>query len=106
MNDNADWVLATDVGGFTRHFAAEALPVTIGGDAHADIRLAGVDGLVSIGMLDGVFFVQPSRDARNVRIAGEPVTGARKLADGEVVALDTRSEEHTSELQSRENIVC
>ena len=89
MNDNADWVLATDVGGFTRHFAAEALPVTIGGDAHADIRLAGVDGLVSIGMLDGVFFVQPSRDARNVRIAGEPVTGARKLADGEVVALDT-----------------
>lgn len=88
MSDGFDWVLKTDLGGFTRHFAAEALPLTIGGDALADIRLAGVDSTLSIGLLDGVFFVQPSRDARNVRIAGEPVTGARKLADGDVVALD------------------
>src|SRR5690606_24303272 len=47
------------------------------------------DGLLSIGMLDNVFFVQPSREARNLRIGGEPVTGARKLADGDVVVLDT-----------------
>jgi len=89
MNDTTDWVLSTDVGGFTRHFAAEALPVTIGGDPRADIRLYGVDGMLSIGALDGVFFVQPSRDARNLRVGGEPVTGARKLADGDVIALDT-----------------
>jgi formylglycine-generating enzyme required for sulfatase activity len=89
MSDTLDWVLKTDVDGFTRHFAAEALPVTIGGDSQADIRLAGVDGLLSIGMLDGVFFVQPSREARNLRVAGEPINGARKLADGDVVILDT-----------------
>ena len=40
MSDTPDWVLKTDVDGFTRHFAAEALPVTIGGDPRADIRLA------------------------------------------------------------------
>lgn len=88
MSEASDWVLRTNVEGFTRHFAAEALPVTIGGDSDADIRLAGVDGTLSIGMLDGVFFVQPSRETRNLRIAGEPVSGARKLADGDVVALD------------------
>ena len=89
MNDMQDWVLKTDVGGFTRHFAAEALPVTIGGEPGADIRLAGVGGTLSIGLLDGVFFVQPSRETRNLRVDGEPVTGARKLADGDVIALDT-----------------
>lgn len=89
MSDTRDWILKTDVDGFTRHFAAEALPVTIGGDPRADIRLAGVDGTLSIGMLDGVFFVQPSREARNLRIAGEPVTGARRIADGDVIVLDT-----------------
>jgi len=89
MSDTQDWVLKTDVGGFTRHFAAEALPVTIGGDPRADIRLAGVDGTLSIGLLDGVFFVQPSRETRNLRVAGEPVTGARKLADGDEIVLDT-----------------
>src|SRR5690606_4844248 len=88
MNDTLDWVLKTDVDGFTRHFAAEALPVTIGGDPQADIRLAGVDGLLSIGMLDNVFFVQPSREARNLRIGGEPVAGARKRADGDVGVTD------------------
>src|SRR5690606_38484867 len=89
MNDALDWVLKTDVDGFTRHFAAEALPVTIGGDRDADIRLAGVDGTLAIGLLDGVFFVQPSREARNLRIGGEKVAGARKLTDGDVVVLDT-----------------
>src|SRR5690606_33467839 len=49
----------------------------------------GVDGLLSIGVLDGVFFVQPSSEARNLRVGGEPVTGARKLEDGDVVVLDS-----------------
>lgn len=88
MSVAADWLLRTDVEGFTRHFAAEALPVTIGGDPRADIRLSGVDGTLSIGLLDGVFFIQPMRETRNLRIAGEHVTGARKLADGDVIALD------------------
>ncbi|MFO7286825.1 MAG: PEGA domain-containing protein [Gammaproteobacteria bacterium] len=89
MNDATDWVLKTEVEGFTRHFAVEALPVTIGGDPRADIRLSGVNGTLSVGMLDGVFFIQPTRDTRNLRVAGEHVTGARKLSDGDIVALDT-----------------
>src|SRR5690606_41630498 len=33
-------------------------------------------------------------------------THVAAAAPGKVTAIDTRSEEHTSELQSRENIVC
>src|SRR5690606_22177824 len=89
MNDALDWVLKTDVDGFTRHFASEALPVTIGGDPRADSRLGEGDGSRSIGLLDGVFFVQPGREARSLRVGGEPVTGARRLEDGDVVVLDS-----------------
>lgn len=89
MNDRLDWVLKTDVGGYTRHFAAEALPVSIGGGERDDVRLGGVTGSVSIGLLDGVFFVQPTRESRNVRVGGEPVAGTRRLEDGDVVALDS-----------------
>jgi formylglycine-generating enzyme required for sulfatase activity len=83
-----DWILKTDVAGSTRHFAAEALPVSIGGNARNDIHLAGVTGSVDVGLLDGVFFVQPDKSARNLRVGGDVVTGARRLADGDVIALD------------------
>lgn len=85
----SDWILRTDVGGSTRHFAAAALPVTIGGEPGNDIHLAGVTGSVGIGLLDGVFFLQPGKGARNLRIGGELVSGARRLADGDVVNLDS-----------------
>lgn len=85
----SEWVLATTESGHTRHFSAEALPVRIGGEAGNDLCLAGVEGSVLIGMLDGVFFVQPGRGTGNVRVDGEPLRGSRRVGDGMVVALDT-----------------
>lgn len=84
-----DWALATEQSGFSRHFGGEALPVTIGGDPADDIHLDAVAGSVQIGRLDDVFFVQPGRDTTNVRVGGAPVKGSRKLADGDVIALDS-----------------
>ncbi|HEX6996631.1 MAG TPA: PEGA domain-containing protein [Gammaproteobacteria bacterium] len=89
MSEQYDWVLATDVEGRSRHFAAAALPVTVGGEPGADIVLPGVRGVAQFGQLEGVFFVQPGRSTRNLRLDGELVAGSRKLADGAVVALDT-----------------
>jgi formylglycine-generating enzyme required for sulfatase activity len=89
MTTGADWVLATEESGHTRHFAAATLPVVIG-DAHgADIRLAGVTGYVQIGLLDGVFFAQPGKQTENARIDGEPLRGSRRIQDGNVIALDS-----------------
>src|SRR5690606_984032 len=81
--------LETDVEGRTRHFAAAALPVSFGGEPDVDVRLPGTRGSVQIGELDGVFFVQPGRNTRNLRLDGELVVGSRKLADGAVIALDS-----------------
>jgi len=85
----SDWVLATEQGGSTRHFAATALPVRIGGAAGCDIVLADIPGSILIGQLDGVFFVQPGRATENVRLDGELLQGSRRLVDGSVIALDT-----------------
>jgi formylglycine-generating enzyme required for sulfatase activity len=83
------WVLSTDFGGRVRRFGTDALPVSIGGTAADDITIAGVEGSIRIGTLDGVFFVDPPRGLRNLRIDGVPVTATRKLADGDVIALDS-----------------
>ena len=88
-NAARDWVLATEQSGFSRHFAADALPVSIGAAAGADIHLAGVTGSLQIGKLDDVFFVQPGRETSNLRVDGELVRGSRKLTDGSVISLDT-----------------
>ncbi len=85
----ADWILVTEHDGFTRHFGAEALPVTIGGSSGDDIVLAGVRGTVQIGCLDAVFFAQPARGTDLLRIDGEPIRGSRRLADGNVIGVDT-----------------
>jgi formylglycine-generating enzyme required for sulfatase activity len=89
MTNSADWVLTTEESGHTRHFAAAALPVGIGGAEAADIRLAGVTGVVQIGLLDGVFFAQPGKHTENVRIDGELLRGSRRIHDGNVIALDS-----------------
>ena len=81
-------MLTIEVSGETRQFAASALPVSIGGDSSADVPLAGVSGAIQIGLLDDVFFLQPGRNTRNLRVDGALVTGSRKLRDGEVIALD------------------
>jgi formylglycine-generating enzyme required for sulfatase activity len=85
----SDWVLATEQAGYTRHFDASALPVSIGGGERVDLVLANVAGTIQIGRLDEVFFVQPARDTENVRLDGELLRGSRRLADGNVIALDT-----------------
>jgi hypothetical protein len=82
-------VLSTEESGHTRQFANDALPVSIGGGATDDIRLAGVSGSVHIGLLDDVFFVQPRKQTENVRIDGELFKGSRRLVDGNVIALDS-----------------
>ena len=89
MTSGADWVLATEESGHARHFAAAALPVVIGDAQGADIRLAGVTGIVQIGMLDGVFFAQPGKGTENARIDGHLLRGSRRIQDGNVIALDS-----------------
>ena len=89
MRQSNDWVLCTKESGHTRYFEAESLPVTIGGRAEDDIRLEGVPGSLQIGVLDGVFFVQAGRNTANLRVGGELLKSSRKLADGEVIALDS-----------------
>src|SRR5436309_10121097 len=53
-------------------------------------------------------YTSPTRSARVVRLArSEPVFGSVNTAVGSTSpAASGRSEEHTSELQSRENLVC
>ena len=83
-----EWIVHTRIGDQERRFAQEALPLTIGAESDADVRLQDVTGSVQIGELDGAFFIQPGRDTRNLRIDGELVRGSRWLRGGETVALD------------------
>ncbi len=89
MSDAPDWVITTDFGGRVRRFGPDAMPVSIGGAAGDDITIAGVQGSVRIGVLDGVFFLDPARGTQNLRVGGEPVTAMRRLADGDLIALDS-----------------
>ncbi len=74
--------------GRRREFGAHDLPVVLGAGADADVVLDGVHGSIQIGRLDEIFFVQPGRGARNVRVDGELLTGTRALRDGVVIAFD------------------
>ena len=89
MSRANDWILATEESGYTRYFEAQSLPVTIGGGSEDDLRLDGVSGSLQIGVLDGVFFVQAGRHTTNLRVGGELLRSSHRLADGEVVALDS-----------------
>jgi formylglycine-generating enzyme required for sulfatase activity len=72
-----------------RHeFGAADLPLTLGAPADADVTLDAVAGSIQLGRFKDVFFVQAGRGARNVRIAGEPLSGTRELRDGDVIAFD------------------
>ncbi len=84
-----DWVIEARLAEEVRHFEADSLPIVVGGESSADIRLQGVTGSVQIGLLDGTYFVQPGRDTRGLRVDGELVKGSRSLRGGETVALDT-----------------
>lgn len=86
---NDEWIVQTRAGDQERRFSQDKLPITIGADSNADVRLQDVSGSVQIGELDGAFFIQSGRETRNVRIDGELVNGSRWLRGGETVALDT-----------------
>ena len=89
MMESETWVLETSAGADERRFAAEELPVLIGGSAECDVRLNEVSGSFQIDVLDGEFFVQPGKDTRGLRLDGDPVAGSRWLKDGETLSLDT-----------------
>ena len=78
---NDDWIVHTRVGDQERHFARETLPVTIGAESNADVRLQDVTGSVQIGELDGAFFLQPGRDIRpcNAKRLGNFIRGQRMV---------------------------
>jgi formylglycine-generating enzyme required for sulfatase activity len=78
--------LVVDQNGRRREFGPGDLPVSFGADA--DVVLDGVQGSIQVGRLDDVFFVQPGRNARNVRIGGVSLAGTRALRDGDVIAFD------------------
>jgi formylglycine-generating enzyme required for sulfatase activity len=80
--------VTVEEGGRRREFGSADLPITLGASADADVALDGVQGSLQIGRLGDVFFVQPGRGARNVRVDGEPLTGSRALRDGDTIAFD------------------
>jgi formylglycine-generating enzyme required for sulfatase activity len=80
--------VTVEEGGRRRDFGAGDLPITFGAGTEADVVLDGVQGSLQVGRLDDVFFVQPGRGARNVRVGGEPLAGTRALRDGDVIAFD------------------
>src|SRR5262249_30112560 len=86
-NQARDSVVTIEYLGRTRELPASALPITIGSDPGATLRIAGLPGVIEIDERDGGFVVA-SRGARNLRVEGVPVTGARELKDGEVIAFD------------------
>ncbi len=82
-----DSVVTIEYLGRTRELPASALPVTIGADPGAMLRIEGLPGVIEIGERDGGFFVA-GRGARNLRVEGVPVAGSRELKDGDVIAFD------------------
>ena len=77
-----------DVDG-VRDIDAEDLPLRAGTGSDCQLRLPGPGNraVLALDLLDGVPFVQPvGRDAP-VTINGEPLTGSRHLADGDVIAF-------------------
>ena len=83
-----DSVVTIEYLGRTRELPASALPITIGADAAASLRIDGLPGVIEIEERDGAFFVVASRGARNLRVDGVPVVGSREIKDGDVIAFD------------------
>src|SRR5690625_5557913 len=73
-----------------------------------DLYDAIIDGKVAGAALD-VFEEEPAIDHKVLRlkeVIATPHLGASTFEAQENVAIDVRSEEHTSELQSRGHLVC
>jgi len=87
-SDARDSIVTIDHLGRRRELGARELPVTIGGDRGAGVEIHGVPGVIRIGRLGGGFVLEAGRGARNLRVGGVPLAGARELADGDVIAFD------------------
>jgi formylglycine-generating enzyme required for sulfatase activity len=82
-----DSVVTIEYLGRTRELPVSELPITIGADPGATLRIDGLPGLIEIDDRDGGFFVA-GRGARNLRVEGALVAGSHELKDGEVIAFD------------------
>jgi hypothetical protein len=89
MTERPQWVIKIDQSGTSRTFDSSELPISLGSEVGDDIRLASVTGSLQIGALESMFFLQATRDTRNVRVNGEPLSGSRRLEDGDEIAFDT-----------------
>lgn len=89
MTEMKEWLVSINHDGRMLRFSAAELPLSVGGSDADDIQVADARGAVQIGMLDGVFFVQSLKGARNVRVAGAQLAGSQRLRDGDEIAIDT-----------------
>ena len=78
-SDARDSIVTIEHLGRRRALRASELPLTVGGDAGAGFPIDGLPGVIRIGRLGGVFFVETGRAARNLRVGGVPVAGTREL---------------------------
>ena len=81
-------IVTVDAFGRRERFAADRLPLTLGGRSDAAVVRPGIAGAVQIGRLGCRYFVQADRGTRNVRVNGALLVGAHELSAGDVVALD------------------
>jgi len=89
MSAPSEWILRARIGETDRYFDEDALPIWVGADSSADIRLQAVSGSIQIGVLDGRFFIQAARETKGLRADGELVKGSRWLRGEEMIALDS-----------------
>ncbi len=76
--------------GEQRRIELDALPLTIGARSIDEIRVPVSDdscAVASIGVLDGSAFVQSGKSAEPVRVNGEPLSGSRRIADGDSIQI-------------------
>ncbi|MBW2577186.1 MAG: PEGA domain-containing protein [Deltaproteobacteria bacterium] len=88
MVDVSHIVLAHD--GSEQRFEVDALPLSIGARAIDEIRIPVADtssAVASIGSLDGSAFIQSAKSTESVLINGEPLSGSRRIEDGDAIRI-------------------
>jgi formylglycine-generating enzyme required for sulfatase activity len=81
-------VLAHD--GTEQRFEAGALPLSVGARAIDEIRIPideNSSAVASIGVLDGSAFIQRTKSQEPVHVNGEPLSGSRRIADGDSIRI-------------------
>src|SRR6185503_4704894 len=81
-------IVTVEERGRRHEFGIADLPVTLGASHDADVALEGVAGSIQIGRFKDVFFVQPGRGARSVRVEWIVTAGDTAPPDLEPVVRD------------------